>query len=258
MLRWSELSRRRLTAELMDDPALDPQSHRDALAGLRRVNRASNSAAILWRPIARWVRARGATSVRVLDIASGGGDVAVALAWRAARAGLRLEVLGLDRSPVAVDTVRSLAERELAGIARRSGGAERATPRLEFAVADVLTEALPGGFQIVTSSLFLHHLREEAATKLLSRMASAAGDLMLVNDLHRSAGGYLLAQLACRLLTRSPIVRADGPASVAAAFTAVEAGQLCAAAGLHAVTIQRVWPSRMLISWARGGHETIG
>jgi hypothetical protein len=76
------------------------------------------------------------------------------------------------------------------------------------------------GFDVVTCSLFLHHLTSDQATNLLMRMA-AAGRLLLANDLRRCVSGYLMAQLACRCLTRSPIVRYDGPQSVANAFTIV-------------------------------------
>ena len=209
-----DLSRRRLEPEVMDDPALDPASHRQALAGLSTVNWFSNSAGIVWSQIGQMGSRRH--TLRVLDIASSGGDVAVGLWRRAARAGFRLEVLGLERSPLALAVARERA--------KSTDG------QVEFRHADVLTDPLPTGFQVVTCSLFLHHLDEASAITLLRKLAAAA-ELLVVNDLHRSRSGYLLAQAACRLLTRSAVVHLDGPASIAAAFTVPEAAALCQAAG---------------------------
>lgn len=232
-----DLAHRRLEPEVMDDPALDPRQHRHALAGLRRVNLLSGSAGTVWCAI-RSVRADWRTPLRILDLASGGGDVAVGL-WRRARsAGIDVRILGLERSELALD------------VARRRAAA--AAGQVEFAQADVLADPLPAGFEIVTCSLFLHHLDDAAAVALLRKMAAAA-QLVIVNDLHRSRAGYLLAQAACRVLTRSPVVHADGPASIAAGFTLSEARSLAAQAGLEAASIQRRWPSRLLFCWTRGG-----
>src|SRR6476469_8228362 len=87
--------------ELMDDPALDPGEHRRALAGLARLNAVSNSAGVLWPPIKRLAKELG-RPVRVLDVATGSGDVPRALLARAKRAGVALEAVGCDISPTAV------------------------------------------------------------------------------------------------------------------------------------------------------------
>ena len=228
-----DLSIRRLEPEVMDDPGLDPASHRQALDGLRTVNWFSGSAGILWSQISQLARSQRKLSL--LDVASGGGDVAVGLWRRAAKAGVQLDVLGLERSPLALEVARARAG-ETAG-------------QMRFAQADVLADPLPQGFQVVACSLFLHHLDEASAVALLRKMANAASELLLINDLHRSRSGYLLAQVACRFLSRSAVVRLDGPASIAAAFTLPEAATLCQNAGLEGVVMRRRWPSRLLLSW---------
>jgi SAM-dependent methyltransferase len=109
------LARRECIPELMDDPALDPAEHRRALAGLARLNRVSDSPGVLW-PAVREL-ARGGP-VRVLDVATGSGDVPRALAAKAARAGLTdVTFAGCDISPTAIDA----ASRPGAGRAGRRG-----------------------------------------------------------------------------------------------------------------------------------------
>jgi SAM-dependent methyltransferase len=225
------LARRERVPELMDDPGLDPAEHRRALAGLARLNRVSDSPGVLWPAIKEL--ARGGP-LRVLDVATGSGDVPRALAAKAARAGLaNVTFAGCDLSPTAIES------------------AARAAPGLTFFVHDALRDPLPAGYDVVTCSLFLHHLSDEDAVTLLGRLAAAAGRMVLVNDLARSRFNFAAVWAACRLLTRSPVVRFDGPASVRSAFTAAEAAALAARAGLAGAVVRRRFPCRYLLRWDR-------
>src|SRR5436305_8931277 len=189
----------------MDRADLPAPLHEHALAGLARLNRWSGSDRILWPPIRRLTADITERPLRLLDVACGAGDVIVALARRARRAGIAIDCHAVDISPTALDHARRRAA--AAGVA------------VAFARRDALADPLSGGFDVVTSSLFLHHLTDEQAVELSRRMAAATTRLLLVNDLRRARRGWLLAAAACRLLTRSPVVHVDGPRSVAAAFT---------------------------------------
>jgi SAM-dependent methyltransferase len=144
---------------------------------------------------------------------------------------------GCDISPAAV----SLAEAE---------AAEAGVP-VRFFVLDALNEAIPAGYDVVTCSLFLHHLDEADAAALLRKMAAAAGQLMLVDDLERSGMGYVLTWFGTRLFSTSPVVRHDGPVSAAAAFSLAEVRELARWAGLERASLTRHWPCRFLLSWRR-------
>src|SRR5947207_3176813 len=77
--------------------------------------------------------------VRVLDIASGAGDVPVRLWRRAKRKGLALQVAGSDVSPLAVEHGRRWAA---------TAGAD-----VEFFPLDILADPIPDGYDVLTSSL---------------------------------------------------------------------------------------------------------
>ena len=226
----ASLGRRERIPERMDDPALDPAAHRLALAGLARVNRLSRSANLLRPPVRQLLRTT--PTLRVLDVATGSGDVPLSLARRGRG---RLDVSGCDVSPTAV----------------RAATEHAAGTGVRYFVHDVLRDPLPGGFDVVTCSLFLHHLSEEEGITLLRRMRDAATRLVLVNDLERSRLGFALAWAGVRVLSRSPVVRFDGPASVRSAFTPAEALKLAGRAGLTGATVGRRWPCRFLLSWGR-------
>ncbi len=228
-----DVSKRLVTAEEMDDASLDAALHREALEGLSRLNFVSCSARLLWRTI------RPMGDVRVLDVACGGGDVTVGL-WRLARQrGVTLRIEGVDRSPVAVEKAQERARR---------AGAE-----IRFFEIDALRDTLStgGDYDVVMSSLFMHHLTEAQAQVLLRRMAAAAGRMVLINDLIRCRAGLLLAWSASRLLTRGPVVAVDAVRSVRAAFTEAEAVALAEAAGLTGATVSWRWPWRFLLQWRR-------
>jgi 2-polyprenyl-3-methyl-5-hydroxy-6-metoxy-1,4-benzoquinol methylase len=231
----ASLSQRRCQPEIMDQPGLEPASHVQALRGLARINRFSASDRILWPRLAALARANPGRAVRVLDIATGGGDVPIRLQQRARRAGLALELCGVDASATAVAHARA--------------SAQQAGASIEFFTLDVLREPLPTGFDVLTTSLFLHHLDERQAITLLAAMEQAAKRMVLINDLVRSRLGYLVAWIGTRILSRSPIVHVDGPRSVAAAFTIVEARRLAENAGLHGAAIAWRWPWRFLLAW---------
>jgi len=229
------LSRRERRPERMDDPALPPAEHRRALRGLATINAWSRSDALLWPAVRAACRERPGHAIRVLDVASGAGDVLFRLERRAKAAGLSIDWLGVDASPVAVDHGRAEAE--------RTGS------RVRFAVADALAGPLPEA-DVACSSLFLHHLDEGPARLLLRRKVEAA-PLALVNDLHRCRLGYLAAVVVTRVLSRSPVVHYDGPVSVAGAFTAAEALALARSAGWAEATVARRWPFRYLLTGRR-------
>lgn len=230
-----DLTRRRHRPELMDQPGLDVTSHQIALDGLARINLVSRSAGLLWPALVALARTAG--PVRALDVATGGGDVPIRLRRRARRAGLPLTIDGCDRSPVAV----AHAQRRAA-----ASGAD-----VRFFTADALADELPAGYDAVSCSLFLHHLDEPEAVRLLAKLRDAAKQLVLVNDLRRCRAGLLLAHVGTRLLSRSPVVHVDGPRSVEGAFTMEEARALAERAGLYGARVERRWPCRFLLTWRR-------
>jgi SAM-dependent methyltransferase len=236
-MRSMPLPNRLREAEIIDEPGLPPARMWPALRGLQRINFWSGSAGIVWRPIRRLARAERLPVVRVLDIATGAGDVPIRLFHKARRAGIGLELTGIDQSAAAVDYARQRAA---------AGGA-----RVHFVAGDALADPLPDGYDVVMCSLFLHHLDDAAAEELMRRMAGAARRLVLVNDLRRSRLGWWVAWAGTRALTRSHVVHADGPRSVAAAFTVDEAATLARRAGLEGATVRRRWPWRWLLQWRR-------
>jgi 2-polyprenyl-3-methyl-5-hydroxy-6-metoxy-1,4-benzoquinol methylase len=230
---------RRREPEIMDEPGLAVDRHQAALAGLGRINAWSRSAEILWTRLRALAQQFPGRPLRVLDIASGGGDVAVRLWQLAQRAKVALEIDGCDISATAIDYADKRARDSSA--------------RVRFYRLDALRDFIPAGYDALVCSLFLHHLDEPAAIELLGRMGSATNRIVLVNDLTRSRFGLVLAQIGTQILSRSEVVHVDGPRSVRGAFTPDEALKMAKRAGLSGATIARRWPARYLLAWEKHG-----
>lgn len=233
---FDNLNQRDRRSELMDAPQLDRSAHLGALRGLTRIYRASRTGAALW-PIIRSEARTINGPLRVLDVATGGGDFPIEMAHRARKEGIAIDAFGCDMSRTAVAFARLRARNN------------QSTAR--FFALDIERHDIPSGFHVVTSGLFLHHLDAATAVEFLRRMAGATLQLAIVDDLRRTRLGLGLAWIATRGLSRSKIVHIDGIRSVRAAFTTGELSELAAAAGLVGSRITTHWPERQLLTWRR-------
>ena len=231
------LSTRVVLPEVMDQPHLHPDHHRTALSALARLNwwsGASRPYRALLRRVADEVRPRPVT---LLDVATGGGDVPVALGRWARRVGIELRIAVCDNNPRAVRLARErAAHRDLT---------------FEAFVHDITRDEIPKLYDVVTCSLFLHHLAHPVAVEAVRRLACAADRRLVICDLARTRTGFLLATVASRFLTRSPVVHTDALLSVRAAFTPGEAIRLAHEAGLRGAVVHRCWPQRFRLCWSR-------
>jgi 2-polyprenyl-3-methyl-5-hydroxy-6-metoxy-1,4-benzoquinol methylase len=223
----TDLIRRHRQPEIMDAPDLPPARFVETLKGLGRVNMVTRSSRLMWVDLKATARRYPDRPIRVLDVACGGGDVVIAL-WRAAqRARLRVEFAGCDLSATAVSYAKEAAVKAGAPIA--------------FFQHHVTKDALPEGYDLIMSTLFLHHL--EAAAK--------TGDRVVIQDLVRSRLSYWFARLGTGVLLLNEICRVDGRTSVEGAFTPAEARRLAEKAGLDGAEIVPRLPFRYLIRWVR-------
>lgn len=241
----------------MDDARLEPGMHRAALRGLDRVGAVSFTERQVWHAIRSRLSAghnsmdyqaaprqsRGlhdgtnSEQLEILDLACGSGALALGLARRAQHAGIAVCVEGCDVSPLAVE------------VARERSAAEDIDAT--FYGLDVIGDELPRQYDIVVTSLFLHHLDDAQSVAVLRKMAAAARIGIVVSDLLRTRLGYTYAWLGTRVLSRSPIVYVDGPRSVKRAFSLAEARRLADEAGLLGANVKRTWPQRFLLTWWR-------
>jgi len=219
--------------EKMDAPDLAADQHHAALAGLRRLNRISGVSTSLFRKLARLAESNPpGRPLRVLDVASGSGDLPIAWLKMARQRHLPLAVTALDRSEVAMQAAAESA---------RQSGVTLGTVR-----RDCLKDGLPTGFDVVTSSLFMHHLDPPDVSRLIQEMWRVSNRAIVICDLERSRTNLALIAATARIVTRSPIVHFDASASVRGAYTRGEFATLVHQALGFSVPVRSSFPCRFL------------
>ncbi len=219
--------------ELMDDPACDELALRRTYARFGLVNRLVAG----WRrTYAELLRPRLSTdrTTTLLDVGSGGGDLARTLAGWARADGLRLAVTGVDPDPRALAFVRDQPPVE--------GVTYRATDTTALVAAGER-------FDLVTSNHLLHHLEPDGLTRVLQECTRLAGELVVHSDLRRSRAAYLGWSVAARPAARDTFLHTDGLRSIRRSFTPAE----LAAVAPTGWRVEPQRPFRLRATWSPRG-----
>jgi ubiquinone/menaquinone biosynthesis C-methylase UbiE len=166
--------------------------------------------------------------VTILDLATGSGDIPVAISRWAKRRGVRIEIVASDYS----DDILDLARKHIGNHSD-----------ITLACHDARSIPLPDSqFDIVLCSLSLHHFPPDEAVQVLKEMHRLSRVGFILNDLRRSRLGYIAAWIAARLTTRNRLTRNDAPLSVLRAYTPKELRELLLEAGIdHAEITRHPW-----------------
>ena len=212
--------------ELLDGP-LDGPTLRANLRDLALTNALLGGTDLSWRAVALVLKARSTRAIQqVLDVGTGGADIPIAIARRARDLGLNVHIVATDIRPEVIDVAsRTAASAGVAGVTVR-----RADPSL--------TSEPDQSFDVVHSSLVLHHHEPDEARELLREMQRVSRYAVIVNDLDRRRAWWVGARLLS-LLSRNPYTRHDAPLSVRRAYRPDELSELAGAVGLREVA--RYW-----------------
>lgn len=190
--------------ELMDIEAVSFEDFRACLRDLSKVN----TLTLGRRPIITFLEqaleaADPAIPITILDVASGYGDTLRTIRSWGERRGVRLNLLGVDLSPQAVQAARE---------------ATTAGENIDYHCADIFAFEPPCPIDLVVSSLFTHHLANHEIVRFLGWMEAHARLGWCVNDLHRHRVSFHGFRLLARALRLHRFVQHDGPVSIARGF----------------------------------------
>lgn len=214
--------------EILDSNTCPPAEVEVSLRDLCRINRWFGGVSTTRDLIAQVSCATGKKRFSILEVASGFGEVPRAAGQQLAAQGITVDVTDLDRLP----THLNRGHRAL--------------------VADAL--ALPfsdSSFDLVTCSLFAHHLRPRDLSKFADEALRVSRCALLINDLIRHPVHLALVYAGFPLM-RSHVSRVDGVASVRRAYVPSEMRQILANCNhlAHRIEISRHYLFRMgVIVW---------
>jgi len=215
-----DLSVRADLPELMDSADLDIAAYKKCLSDLASVNRMTLTHRCSLQFLQRATKnlAKGST-LRILDLAFGHGDLLRAIAQWGSQRGFVMSLVGVDLNPRSVDMARAATPANL---------------KIDYQVGDVFEFVPAEAPDFIVSSQFTHHLTDEQILRLLQWMDGYAIKGWHVADLHRHAFPYYGFRLLCRVMGWHWIVRYDGTVSIARGFTKFDWQRYLAAAGLQA------------------------
>nr|WP_236864124.1 class I SAM-dependent methyltransferase [Brevibacterium daeguense] len=197
--------------EWMDGPECDRSTLDRTYSQFRIVNRLVAGWRQTYRSHLRPALRRGELTT-VLDIGSGGGDLARALAGWARRDGFRVHITAVDPD-----------ERAHAWATGRPP-----VPGVEYRQALSAELVAEGrGFDLVISNHLLHHLDASGLSALLSDSEQLARIRAVHSDIRRSPIAYLLFSAGTLPFFHRSFIRADGLISIRRSYTPGELRGSC-------------------------------
>ena len=219
---------RRPSEELLDG-AVDAASAEESLVDIERIHRVLGGRPIVRRHLVPLLLAVPSTRPVLLDLGAGSGHVGRELGRELARRGRELVTVDLDRQLLHA----------------------RLSAKGRSVAADALRLPLPDrSVDVVSSTLFLHHLDAAGVGALLRESARVARFAVSALDLTRHRLPLAVNALLSRVLYRSPITRHDGHASVLQAFTIPELRAIAARA-LPGTLVRPAGPFVQGLIWKR-------
>ena len=220
--------KRRPTLELLDTDSGTPEEIEGTLRDLRSFNQRLGGVATTRDLIHAVARRTGKTHFSLLELAAGKGFVPMQAGRDLGNDGIKLDITLLDRAPTHLPV---------------NGHAHKvAADAVNIPFSD-------SAFDLVSCTLFLHHLAPEEVVKFARESLRVARVAVLVNDLVRHPLHLALAYTGVPLY-RSRITRNDAPASVKQAYTIEEMSDFFHSAGATKVETQRHFLFRMgVIAW---------
>lgn len=219
--------KRVVVPELLDTDAGTPSEVEQSIVDLRMFNRAFGGVHTVSSLLRRIAKKKHLQEISWVDVAGSEGFVAVSAQKALARSGTKLFPVVLDR----------------------------AGTHMNGATAAVCGDALAlpfrdDSFDVVGSSLFLHHLEPDEIVRFLAEGLRVARHAFLIHDLVRHPMHLALSYLGFPLY-RSRLTRHDAPASVHRAYTEDEVREMLAqVAGPANIEIMRFYLYRMgVIVW---------
>jgi 2-polyprenyl-3-methyl-5-hydroxy-6-metoxy-1,4-benzoquinol methylase len=200
--------------EMMDRPQPVSRELERDLERIRQLNRWFGSYSLISGFMQRWMKS--GDQVRIVDLATGSGDIPRLIVDYARKIGAQVEIDALDRQSATLEIAKKL-----------SAGYEE----ISYIDANILEWESAKAYDIVLCTLALHHFSERDAAWLLRRCREVSRRFVLVSDLRRgillAAGVYLLTAL----IFREPMTRYDARLSADRSFSFAEINNLARQAG---------------------------
>lgn len=231
MSRIVDTSSRSKQEELMDDFSIEGPVLYDTLDKLALLNKWLGGTNVTIRELKKLLKDHPVNQELILiDLGCGGGELLREIAEYANKKGYQFRLIGIDANEHTLKYANDLSTHY---------------PNIEFIHCDVFSEEFKTmQYDIVLSTLFLHHFSDEKLVDLLQLLICQASMGIIINDLHRHWLAYYLFKLVS-LFIPNRMVKEDGLTSVLRGFKRSELEVLSARINRN-TTISWKWAFRYL------------
>jgi len=225
--------------ENLDKGSYTPAEYEGCIVELQRVNQWLGDASTLRDSLLKEIDDAGLRSFSILDVGAGSGELLRVAAQWARETDRESLMIGLE-----------LNERS----ARAIGEESAALPEISGLRGDAFHLPFADkAFDYVMCSLFTHHFGDRQVVDLLREMARTARRAIFVIDLHRNPVAYFFFTTIARLFLHNRVIREDGALSILRSFKPEELQTLGHQAGLANVSVQKHFPSRLVLRATTNG-----
>jgi ubiquinone/menaquinone biosynthesis C-methylase UbiE len=236
---FERFQQRSYELENLDKGTYTPEEYEGCLVELRRVNQWLGDAKVLHDTFFAEIERSGLKEFTALDVGAGSGELLRVTALWAREKKLKASLVGVE-----------LNERSAQAII----GESTEFPEISSAQANGLRLPFADkSFDFAIQSLTLHHFDDEGAVKLLREMARVVRRGLFIIDLHRNAMAYFFYTTIGRLFLHNRLLREDGALSILRSFKPEELEDIGRQAGLHNLTVEKYFPSRLVLRAIQNG-----
>jgi len=224
-----DFSTRADSLELLDQPGIPATDIRRNLYELSVINQKLGGHAVTLEGFFRL--ADKPAQIQVCEIGCGGGDNLKAIEKKVKTQYPDISFTGIDINKDCIQVAENMQWEK----------------PVRFLVSDYKKVHFERKPDIIFSSLFCHHFKEDELIYMFRWMSENAVLGFFINDLHRHVFAYYSIRMLTSLFSKSYLVKNDAPLSVLRGFKKKELVALLEKAGISNYTIQWKWAFRWLI-----------
>nr|WP_321221391.1 methyltransferase domain-containing protein [uncultured Psychroserpens sp.] len=190
--------------EIMDDLDYNGPILHDALDKLAKINQWLGGNQVTMQGLKKALNNHDKSKpITIIDLGCGGGDILREVSRFGKQNGYQFKLVGIDANQHTVNYAQSLS---------------KDYENVEFKAIDIFSSEFNKlDYDLVLTTLFLHHFKEDALVTFLKPVLKKAKLGIVVNDLHRHKLAYYLFKLLCTTIKNKTIVE-DGLTSVLRGF----------------------------------------
>lgn len=191
--------------EIMDDFDLEGDELKEALDKIASINQLLGGNQLTLKGVRKLLKkVPYLSSITILDVGCGNGDMLRKLADFGLRNNLNLELIGVDANKFTINYAKDLSDNY---------------PNIKFRCEDIFSESFNElKCDIVLCTLTLHHFKNNEILKLLTVFKNNSKIGFVINDLQRSGIAYRLFQSLCFVFGLNNMSKEDGLTSILRGF----------------------------------------